>query len=275
MALIDIQARQQRWAETMWPGHSGARAPSLADNLFVPMDEEVRRQFQAGAGGELGADEMPGKMCSLRSSSALAYNFFAPWRQVELGHLATALGRRIDGPPITFERTFPHGLPPQNGRLAIPPNMDVAIGDSVPLAIECKFTEPYGSDKAGDRLKAAYFEGGLKRWSAEGLPKCQRLAEALGTELLYQRLDAAQLLKHLLGLAHSTRAAPRLLCLWFDDDSQQARVHRAELESFAAQLDRDIEFSAVTYQEAFARLRELPEPRSGYLRYLEERYFAA
>lgn len=273
MALVDILATQQRWATLRWPGHVGARAPSLTANLIMPMDDDVRRQFQGGAGGELGTEQLPGKMWSLRSSSALAYNFLAPWRGQDLQRLAAAFGRRIDGPPITFERPFPHGLPPQQGRQAIPPNLDLAIGDQLPLAIECKFTEPYGADKAGDCLKAAYFDGGQKRWSDVGLPECQRLAENLGKELSYRRLDAAQLLKHLLGLAYSTQAAPRLLCLWFDDGSALAQEHRRELDQFAALLDHSIEFSAITYQEAFAVLRKLPEPRAGYVRYLEERYF--
>lgn len=273
MTLAEILASQRCWAESRWPGHVGARAPSLTDNLIMPMDEDVHRQFQGGAGGELGTERAPGKMWSLRSSSALAYNFLAPWRGQDLQPLAEAFGRRIEGPPITFERPFPHGLPPQQGRQAIPPNLDVAIGGQLPLAIECKFTEPYGADKTGDCLKAAYFDGGHKRWNDVGLPECQRLAENLGKELSYHRLDAAQLLKHLLGLAYTTQAAPRLLCLWFDDGSALAHQHRRELEQFGAMLDNCIEFAAVTYQEAFAVLRRLSEPRAGYIRYLEERYF--
>jgi hypothetical protein len=259
VSLKDILSAQLRWAEKCWPGHQGIRAPSLEDNLIMPMDEVVRAQFQGGAGGEMGSKAVPGKMYSLRSSSALA----------------TALGQRIDEPPLTFERSFPHGLAPYKGRHQIPPNLDVAIGELLPLAIECKFTEPYETEKSGDFLKDAYFDGGLKRWTAEGLPECQRMAEALGKDLRFRRLDAAQLLKHLLGIAYSTKATPRLLCLWFDDGSDQAREHCAELEQFAGSLDKAVEFATLSYQEAFATLRRGREPRPGYFQYLGERYFGA
>lgn len=273
MAVNAARLGQLQWAKKRWPGHQGIRAPSLGENLIMPMDDEVRVQFLGGAGGELGTAAMPGKMWSLCSSSALAYNFFAPWRGLDLQPLSKALGVQISGSAISFERPFPHGLPPKNGRAPIPPNLDVVLGDEVPLAIECKFTEPYGSDKSSDSLKDAYFDGGLKRWAAEGLPRCQQLAEILGKDLQFRRLDAAQLLKHLLGIAHFTKAAPRLLCLWFDDGSNIAHEHRRELTRFAPMLDESIKFTSLTYQEAFAALRRTPEPRVGYFQYLEERYF--
>jgi hypothetical protein len=229
----------------------------------MPMDSEVFAQFQRGSGGEMGTAERPGKMHSLNSSSALAYNFFAPWRgKIDLQPFADAMNRRLDA-PIEFERQFPHGLKDEHGRDATPPNLDVAIGGEQPLAIECKFMAPYyGFARSKNFLKPAYFEGNLRRWADEGLTKCQDMAEALGQGLQFRCLDAAQLLKHLLGIAHATKRAPRLLCLWFDNGSTQACDHGAELEKFAGLLDDAVKFSALTYQAASCRVTACWKPPS-------------
>jgi hypothetical protein len=78
MPLNTLLKTQQCWAQCRWPGHSGPRAPSLTVNLIRPMSEETEQEFQAGSGGELGRKGRPGKMSSLRSSSALSYNVFGP-----------------------------------------------------------------------------------------------------------------------------------------------------------------------------------------------------
>lgn len=271
MSLVDIVAQQQRWSRTRWAGHSGARAPSLAENLICPMTDEFRAQFAAGAGDELGRDEKPGKMQSLRSSSALAFNVLAPWHRQDLRPLAKALGHELKDREVSFERKYPHGL------ASAPPHLDVVLdaGQSRPLAIESKFTEPYGTKKPEAALSGAYFAAQRKRWYELGMPRCQLLAESVGRTLLFERLGAGQLLKHLLGLARSTNQRPRLHCLWFDAGCSEARVHRAELERFADAVDGEVEFSHQTYQELFAALLAVPEPIAGYAAYLRSRYALA
>jgi hypothetical protein len=273
MPLEQIVSEQMLWAQKRWPGHTGIRAPSLNDNLFIPMDSDVRAQFDGGSGGETGSTKRPGKMHSLRSSSALAYNFFAPWRGSDLAPLAAALRQRIDEPPISFERQFPHGLLKANRAPSTPPNIDVAIGGLRPLAIESKFTEPYDGQKATKPLDPKYFAGERRRWEEVGLPRCQAIAQSIGTQLHFQRLDVAQLLKHLLGLAYTTKATPRLLCLWFDSGCEVAQIHREELRKFSELLDDSVEFAALTYQEAFAVLLQGAEPWPGHFQYLSDRYF--
>jgi hypothetical protein len=271
MPLDAVLASQYAWARTRWPGHTGRRAPSLPENLIVPMSSEVREQFRNGSGGELGNCAKPGKMSSLRSSSALAFNFFAPWLGNDLRPLAAALGQEINDCTLGFERKFPHGLS------STPPNMDVTFDNEQvrPLAVECKFTEPYGSKKGHHPLDLKYFDGGRARWSEQGLPKCQRLAESIGQNIEFKRLGVGQLLKHILGLAWTTKRAPRLVCIWYDTRCEEAHEHRAELERFRAHLDDVVEFSALSYQEVFTRLRNGPEPVPRYAEYLVSRYFAA
>jgi hypothetical protein len=155
--------------------------------------------------------------------------------------------------------------------------MDVAMDtyQARPLAVECKFGEPYGRNTTYAPLKAEYFANGRSRWSEVGLPRCQELAVSLGRGVLFTHLDAGQLVKHLLGIAWTTKQAPRLIYLWFDTKCSEASEHRAEVQRFSSCLDPAVEFKAITYQDAFATLMQYSEPIPGYFGYLTQRYFGA
>ena len=90
-------------------------------------------------------------MSSLRSSSALSYNVFAPWLGHDLSPLARALATSLVDQTLQFERQFPHGLQ------STPPNIDVVLDNQQPrpLGIESKFTELYGPKKAHPPLAAS------------------------------------------------------------------------------------------------------------------------
>lgn len=238
---------------------------------MVPMSSDVRAEFANGSGAELGTPDRPGKMYSLRSSSALTCSFFAPWIGQDLGPLARAMNREVADSTLCFERQFRHGLS------STPPNLDVTLDNeqSRPLGLECKFTEVYGPKQPHGPLDQKYFVGGRLRWAELGMPRCQTLANGLGRSIEFRRLGAGQLLKHLLGLAWTTRSSPRLVYVWFDSKCEEAVEHSAELDRFAASLDRIVEFTAVSYQGVFERLRSCVEPAEGYFHYLETRYFAA
>src|SRR5262245_51087123 len=141
--LQTLIASQEAWARRRWPSHEGRRAPSLRANLIVPMSRDIQSQFEHGSGSELGTESRPGKMSSLRSSSALSYNVFAPWIGCDLAPLARSLDVELADPTAQFERQFPHGLS------TTPPNVDVVLDNQQPrpLGIESKFTEPYGTKK--------------------------------------------------------------------------------------------------------------------------------
>lgn len=268
MPLKQLIEAQARWARRRWPGHTGARAPSLEANLLVRLSRNVRCQFERGSGGELGSATKPGKMASLRSSSALSYNVFAPWIGRDLEPLGRALGIELADQTLEFERQFPHGL------TSTPPNIDVALDNQQPrpLAIECKFTEPYGTKRAHPPLHDKYFEDRRHRWTDVGLPKCQTLARRLGRGVTFHRLGAGQLLKHLLGLAWTTRKSPRLLYLFYDSGCAEADEHDRELARFQGLLDPNIDFRILSYQRLFSDLRSGSEPMRGYHSYLQRRY---
>ncbi len=271
MPLESLVAAQSEWARSRWPGHNSKRAPSLDDNLIVSLCGETRAEFENGSGGELGRNQKPGKMSSLRSSSALSYNVFGPWRGLDLQPLGAALRAVVRSRSIRFEQKFRHGLQ------STPPNVDVVLDCDLPrpLGVECKFTEPYGTKKAHPRLDEKYVAGGRFRWTEVGLPECQALASSLGSTSSYRRLAVGQLLKHFLGLARTTGRPPRLRYVWFDSLCSEAQEHRVEVERFESQIDGAIDFAAVTYQEIAASLRNGPEPIPDYHSYLARRYFVA
>ena len=210
-------------------------------------------------------------MSSLRSSSALSYNVFAPWVGHDLLPLARVLNTSLVDQTLQFERQFPHGLQ------STPPNLDVVLDNQQPrpLGIESKFTEPYGTKSAHPPLDEKYFSDGRERWVERGLGRCQELAQSLGHGEAFHRLGAGQLLKHILGLAWTTNASPRLMYLWFDSGCDEASEHAGELERFRKLIDTSISFTSCTYQELFTELQRAQEPKRGYHSYLRNRYFAA
>ncbi len=292
MTLRRILRQQRKWAQA----HIALRDmqgvlddiyfADIDDNLFRPLQPETRAEFEAADGDELGR---PGqarrpKLCSLRSSSALALNFFAPWRGQDLTPLGDALGVRGHFQELRFEQKFEHGLPPKW------PNLDVVLAPNPPaqpLAIECKFTEPFARPKDPARRRSApladkYLLGAdglqrpLGRWEELGLSRCQALAERLGRSVFYDRLGAGQLLKHILGLAFTSqlqhRYGPvRLLYLWYDPGTAEAREHAAEAADFARRLDSVVDFQVRTYQQVFARFGSHANP--AHVDYLRARYF--
>lgn len=270
MTLNSILEAQRRWAERRGNKISGNYTERLEDNLFRPLNPKTRDEFAQAAGNELCSSDKRGKMCSLRSSSALAVNFFDSWRGTSLDRLADALGAKGNFTELQFEQKYPHGI------RGIPPNIDVVLqakGGNVPLAIESKFAEPYDGQKPHPPLDPKYFPENRRLWHDVGLAQCQSVAEAIGHELSFVKLHAAQLLKHVLGLrrAHPVDR-PRLVYLWYDPKSGEGETHRSEIHQFASVLNNDIDFTSLTYQTVFERLKPFGE--ANYVAYLDDRYFA-
>lgn len=276
----EIKARQINWAEEREiEFDQDNRCPRLEDNLCLrKINSETRREIEQGDGGELKKDRgRKPRMHSLYSSTALACNFFDYWRSVEdSSPLAEALEFHAKIHDIEFERKFDHEV---SSRW---PNLDVVLTrpDQTLLAIESKFTEPFSGSKNKKYLKDEYFSCGKKRWSEFGLSGCQKLAEGLGQEHCYKHLDAAQLLKHMLGLANCGKNW-ELLYLWFNPGGPEAECHEDEIEQFIRAVSHDGRdvggggvIRAMTYQELFKCVSEnLDGKHEEYRKYLEERYF--
>jgi hypothetical protein len=274
MSLQSILNSQCSWAGTR--PRKGVALDRLEDNLFASLHPLTLADFVGGSGDELGLKRRSNRvpnMRSLRSSSILVCNVFDPWRGHSLDGLARALGLQGPFSDLAFEQKLPHGL--SSG----PPNLDVLLSarEVAPVGVESKFTEIYGRKKPRFPIDEKYFSSGRRRWAEVGLPCMQKLAETLGRSVQFRRLDAAQLLKHSLGLAFTFRQTRpvRLLYIWFEVPGQEAEEHREELARFEKTIGTDIEFYVTRYQDVFTRLAETPEPVQGYLEYLASRYFAA
>ena len=151
-----IYVKQTSWARKHGIGLIGSKGvrgrpaytTELNDNLFEPLEQEVRHDFEKGDGGELKGN--PSRMQAVHSSSALAVNVFQYWKRIAAApEIAAASGfcnaSNKSAIGIRFEQKFQ--INPMFDRS---PNIDVTIqtteGSPYDVyAIECKFGEPYSS----------------------------------------------------------------------------------------------------------------------------------
>jgi hypothetical protein len=288
-----LENKQVRWAEHNGirigapPGNPASKVKGyvskLEENPFESMSQRVKRQFIAGAGGELDApDGQSGNMYAVYSSSALCVNVCHSWSRLidaaprnskpSVNPLLAACG--LPAMPVrSIDFEVPNIV---NSRFKVAPHLDVQItfgdGPWKCAGVEAKFCEPYGGQKPSG-LKPAYLQPQQAAlW--QNWPNVRAFAEKLSpNDLTHCHFHAAQLLKHLLGLRMQNNANFVLVYLWFDVPGAEAAVrHRREVESFGEVLKRDsIAFVSRTYQEVFDVLRgELKSPNIAYLlgRYL-------
>ena len=218
--------------------------------------------------------ELEGKFCASHSSSALAVNSFAPFKR-ELQSLR--LAQRQGFTSLGFERKCPTGL------RGTPPHLDlVTEGPLGVVAVEAKCLE-FVRDKrppAGGRAQfsEAYDTGILDyrrgtRWFAH-------MRDLIKEPNAYQRLDAAQLIKHAFGLMHSFPDRPvTLLYLFWEpanpDVSQIFQDHRNEVRQFADMIAGDgPDFVAMSYPELWRFWASTPGPDwiKTHVHRLRERY---
>lgn len=270
-----MQSRQADWANHCRvrlerPGY----ATSLTDNLFLgQLNNLTEREFDDADGSELRNSGLrPAKMRALISSSALAVNFFDPWRNVSKSALQLALGLDQAILDLRFEyKCQKYPVPPRS------PNLDLflTVGDGQKVGVECKFLEPYRDPGVDSPLSLRYYPSGDGFWSRRGLRHTQRLVDSMRGQ--WDFLDAPQLLKHILGLGHDSPDQPvRLMYIWFNTGRPDAERHRTEIQRFENVVrGDDVHFDAISYQELFARLvMKASEPAQGWTTYMTNRYFA-
>lgn len=281
-ATTYLVERQVLWARRhgiALQGSAGGRGrpaytPTLEENLFEPLTEEARREYEQGQG-----DELARNMRAVHSSSALACNLFHYWKsRGQPAPVAAACGLPAgDVASLRFEARLPIADNLNRDVFPYDPNPDAvflyAPGQGVKAAAaECKFGEPYdGRGHAG--INRAYL---VRPNLWDGLPHCRELATRLSPDdNEFKHLHAAQLLKHLLGLKHAYGLGGFALAyLWYDVPGGEGWRHRQEVERFAGIVRSDgIDFRAVTYQEVFLHLaRHHRDGHARYVDYLTERY---
>ena len=206
---------------------------------------------------------MPAKFCAAYSSSALAVNTFGPLKHAPTELCVAGLGGFTRS--LTFEKKCPNGLKEDNGRPSRPPHLDVLLEeDNRILAIESKFIEPISSknQKFSPKYEAPF--RGSSEHSPDAEPGWARLYEAvLAMKKLskdkqrFQRLDAAQLIKHYLGLHVTYRGKPVTLVYLFWEPTNASELepyhrHSAEVCDFTEALKpavSHVRFKALSYRD--------------------------
>ena len=268
----ELLQHQRNWAESygLKPDARGYLT-DVASNLLRPIDSKTRSAFENGSGSELrDTPTRPAKMKALHSSSALAVNVFDSWVSRDKSALQTALQLDRDILSVSFEAQFPTGL------TGNPPNLDVTLelADGFVIGIESKFSEwltPKPVSK--EPFKSKYFPQGIRLWEEKGLPVCQELAEQMNSGATrFRYLDAAQLLKHALGMATQPGDKFSLYYMYLELPGKESNIHIEEVSQFASCLGAELGFKAITYQQLLSSLQHEQGADLDYLNYLRKRY---
>lgn len=267
-ALSDA-LRRQIGAEAFLAIHPDYVA-ELDSNLVPGVERSMFEvELSQAAGSELqGKGGQPPKFHAAYSSAALAVNCFGPWKkdpkELELAGVT-------DFDSLRFEAACDHGLLSR-----VPPHLDVlaTAGDTV-VAVESKCTEFLSPKTAKfspqyESLVETLFEP----------PWLETYRALQNNPKLYQHLDAAQLVKHYLGLRNVFGGKDvTLLYLYWEpsnaDEISEFRRHREEIATFADRVSgAAIRFAAESYLELWASWEERNTPRwlIGHIEQLKARY---
>jgi hypothetical protein len=301
MAIIDeIILEQKDWAANSGVELRDAEhTDNVYDNLYGrSLYSEFADDFNKGDGDELSDHGgNPAKMSSLRSSSALCVNVFAP--QAVSGRSFSPIGinslldRSIDkccAYKLYFEDKHSTGT-------KSPANLDVALKNGIrDYFIESKFMEPYdhSSSDVTTILKQSYLDINTDVAHPRIIDKfINHLPDEVADELStwtkttykyngneyigiqchnYRTVDVSQLLKHVFGLMKAYRndaSKFMLIYLYYKADDLQ----EAELKRFKQMLTdgpRGMQFDYISYQDYVARLRA--NGNNQHLNYLSSRY---
>ena len=196
---------------------------------------DFKDDMDSGSGNEL-----KGKFRALHSSAALAVNTFATWKRNPMN---LSLCGRKGFTSLTLERKCPTGLGGTS------PNLDVFLGNNLcVIAVESKFLE-YLTPKKG------YFS---ESYTREKLPQAEDSWWHLIDRIKHQpkqHLDAAQLVKHYLGLRNLAPKGGRetvLLYLFWEPENWMDfpvfHKHREEIADFASHIEESsVKFIAQSY----------------------------
>lgn len=255
----------------------------LKDNLFQPLSDFTLNQFKNADGGEFNDYEKNGnryrpKVNALHSSSVIVMNTFQYWLDKNIFQLLHALelcskrsvqvsSVKREEVKIEFEKKI--RISNDLSKFKFSPNIDVVVNNQ--FAIESKFTEPYKGRKKGISEKYT-----LENEIWKGLEFIYELANELHpNNERYNYLDAAQLIKHILGLKVQNKNKKfTLLYLWYDTLGNDGALHQSEIEDFAkiAKLD-NIKFKHISYQKFISNLMaNYYYEHKEYCNYITKRY---
>lgn len=282
-----IREEQREWADSQSLERDEDYLCNYDDNLFERLGDKEKKQFKDASGRELlGQKNQKAKMLALHSSSALCVNFFLYLQNKgKLGIILRALDLNSDIRECSFEKTY------KTGSGKFPASIDYAIAtEDFIIGIESKFTEHYNSHRDQSILKQTYLKKNdysqvrsklfesfptLMEWINTDWPNTEytnKKKKYQGKAAPYEYLDAAQLVKHILGLNGEERNFV-LIYLHYDRDCPENTKHQQEVEDFETKLKKDgINFISISYQELFKKILPLLKDEVEYVNYLKTRY---
>lgn len=160
---------------------------SFEDNLVEEMGASARRAFDEGAGKELN-----GKMCALRSSSALTFNLFGN------GEVAIADSSRREAPIPSgnYRVQYEYKAPTLEGS-GNPAHLDALLGSQDGLTfIACEMKLMEWLTGTPSSLGGKYLDSGAYRSKGRIFSETARRLDAMQ----FSRYDFAQMFKHTVGL---------------------------------------------------------------------------
>ncbi|HMJ33917.1 MAG TPA: DUF429 domain-containing protein [Baekduia sp.] len=223
------------------PVDDAGYAPTFDDALLPgfspPVKDAIRDDLKGKGGSELvETASHPPKFHAAHSSAGLAANAFGPF--LTAGESVPFDGRDFRG-DVHLEVKCPTGLP------GTPPTLDVLVDGTHVLAIESKCTEPFATHEASfSTAYAALLAPAHRSWRDE----FDRLIQ---DPRRYRHLDAAQLIKHYLGLCARFNRTPVTLAYiyWSPTDAGDlapCAIHAAEVAEFSSRVaDPAIRFVAM------------------------------
>jgi hypothetical protein len=214
---------------------------ALLPSFDKPTRTAIRRDLEGKGGSELvGRKGSRPKFQAAHSSAALAANTFGPFLG---GDTPVPFDGNVIEGTAALERECPTGLG------GTPPTLDFVVeGDDV-LAIESKCTETFTTHEAAFSETYASLANRMH-------PSWRREYEVLAEDpRRYRFLDAAQLIKHYLGLKREFEGQAIVFgyLYWEPFDALSlapCAVHRAELTEFSRGLaDPQVRFRALSCEQ--------------------------
>jgi len=254
------RAKQALWKKSRLPHDPGGYVSKPEENLILGVAPDlIRPDYEKGSG-----HEWPLKFRAIHSSAALAANTFGRFKS-EPSRLTFSGNRGFDS--LKLEARCLTGLG------GTPPNLDVLLrsADTV-IGIESKLLEPLTPREP--KFAASY--------SRSRLPLCDDIWWSLLEDLRQgprSQLDAAQLVKHYLGLRKQYPAGKKVLLVYLfwkplnAAEFYEYSVHARDLERFhnAVQGSQTVRFMAMDYLElwdAWMNEKDMAE----HARLLKDRY---
>ncbi|MCW2985501.1 MAG: hypothetical protein JWR63_3071 [Conexibacter sp.] len=230
--------------------------PSFQDALLPGFSPEVQAAIRADLEDKGGSELVPTstrppKFHAAHSSACLAANAFGPF--LTAGESVPFGGQDFAG-KVHLEEKCPTGLK------GTPPTLDVLVDGLQVLAIESKCTETFATHEASfSSAYEALLEPSHRSWREE----YDRLVE---DPRRYRYLDAAQLIKHYLGLRTRPGRKPTTLAYVYwtpsdADDVPSCAIHASEVAEFSSRVkDPVIRFVAVAYSRLWDEWSEPHNP---------------